>query len=161
VRLEAIYQEHRRGLVALALSVTRSVEAAEDAVHDAFIRLCKADRDMPDAPVAYVYRAVRNAAIDKHRSRKRTNDRTDTMYAEPDAGVGSPAVDVERSERDRLLRDAVEDLPEEARQVVLLRVYSGLTFDQIAEALELPMGTVNSRYRRALDKLRESVESLV
>ena len=69
--LGSIYSGHRQGLFTLALSITRNRHQAEDAVHEAFVRLCRRPHSA-DEPTAYVYRAVRNAAIDQTRKRART-----------------------------------------------------------------------------------------
>lgn len=68
-KLEAIYQDHRQGLYTLALSITRNPDRAEDAVHDAVVRLFRTDKKPTGDPVAYVFAAVRNAAIDIKRKR--------------------------------------------------------------------------------------------
>ena len=68
--LEDIYRDHRRGLFGLALSVVREAAAAEDAVHEAFARMAKQRRRPVGDVLGYVYKAVRNAAIDQTRRRQ-------------------------------------------------------------------------------------------
>src|ERR1035438_8564422 len=70
--LEWIYGRHRKGLFVLALSITRSAVDAEDVVHDAFARLLREPDRIPEDATAYVFAAVRNAAID--RVRRRSSD---------------------------------------------------------------------------------------
>ncbi|HEX4796695.1 MAG TPA: sigma factor, partial [Humisphaera sp.] len=65
--LADIYERHRRALFALALSITRCPAKAEDAVHDAFARLCRVSGRVAGDRVAYVFSAVRNAAVDQVR----------------------------------------------------------------------------------------------
>ena len=77
--LEDIYRDHRRGLFGLALSVVREAATAEDAVHEAFARLAR-QKGPPDGDAtAYVYKAVRNAAIDQARRRKARPTPTDDI----------------------------------------------------------------------------------
>jgi len=145
-------------LFSLAMSVTHSRSAAEDAVHEAFVRLLSRGRPQAGREVAYVYRAVRNAAIDA--LRKRTPA---VLDASPDAlfdgshrDVADEAADREQSER---LSRAVEALADEQRHVVMMRVFGELSFREIAEALDEPLQTVVSRYRRALAVLRHNNET--
>jgi len=152
-RLERIYREHRQGLFTLALSTTGCPESAEDAVHDAFVRLWKSRLRPGGDPVAYVFASVRNAARDLVRRRRGTVGLSHTVFA---PGQDDPSRAAAESEEAALLRAAVEGLPGPQREAVVLRVYAGLTFEQIAEVLGEPLPTVASRYRRALERIREA-----
>jgi len=162
--LEGIYGQHRQGLFTLALSITRRPEPAEDAVHEAFVRLCRTGRTPTGDLTAYVYAAVRNAAIDQVRRRKRQgNTESVSIFAvaPPDDGGPGPDGFAEESERAAMLRDALDELPDLQRQAIVMKLYGGLTFEQIAQACGEPLSTVSSRYRRGLDRLKESIEALV
>ena len=150
-RLETIYREHRQGLFTLALSITRSAALAEDAVHDALLRLWRSGREPAGDTVAYVFASVRNAAIE---IRRRRHDVTgcDSVFAEVTAT--SAATDMETAAR---IRHAVNRLPLRPRQVVVMRLYGELTFQQIADTLGEPLQTVASRYRRALEQVRQEL----
>jgi RNA polymerase sigma-70 factor (ECF subfamily) len=164
--LEGIYRDHRQGLFSVALSVTRSADRAEDAVHDAFARLCRATALPQGDPVAYAYAAVRNAAIDITRKRGELPIDWVEQRGGPtgvETSVLAPgAADDEliAAESQDLVRRAVDDLPGGQREVLVMKLYAGLTFDQIGQALGEPLSTVASRYRRALDRLREVLESV-
>jgi RNA polymerase sigma-70 factor, ECF subfamily len=159
--LADIYERHRRGLFAIALSVTRCPVRAEDAVHEAFLRLCRRiDRPAEDA-VAYIFSAVRNAAIDQvRRLSLETNARREGSFLfeldplEPEQRLAD-------AERLSLVARAVETLPPEQREIVVLRIYGGLRFQQIANVIDLPLATVTTRYRRALERLKVRLESVV
>jgi len=69
-----------------------------------------------------------------------------------------PVTESERAERDCTLRKAVDGLPEEQREAIVLKVYAGLTFEQMAETVQAPLPTVAARYRRALEKLKLVLE---
>ena len=158
--LERFYRDHRQGLCSLALTITGSRQSAEDAVHDAFARLCQADRKRPDNLRCYVYAAVRNAAIDAGRhaaSQQQTIESIFNGYAPAAVAADGPADDVLTAERDQVLRQAVEALPHDDREVVLLKTFAGLTFEEIGQVVEAPMKTVASRYRRALCKLEKQL----
>lgn len=156
-RLERIYREHRQGLFALALSITQSRESAEDAVHDAFVRLWRSNVQAQGDPVAYVFASVRNAAIDATRRRKSTAELPESLFA---GRRLDPAAEAEQTEQTELLRRAVDGLPEEQREVIVLRLYAGLSFRQMGETLNEPLQTVASRYRRALERVRGQIEDL-
>ncbi len=153
--IETVYRQHRRGLFALALSITRRPAAAEDAVHDAVVRLCHGSHRIAGDPVPYVYAAVRNAAIDRLRRAQRPTPRELSMFNGAPPDPAAAAIDAEQ--RDRLQR-AVEALPDEQRQVVVMKTYAGLTFQQAAEVLGEPVNTVSSRYYRALERLKQAME---
>jgi len=159
--LEKIYRRHRQGLYTLALSITRDADSAEDAVQEAFARLCRRRGEPPARAVPYAFAAVRNAAIDQ--LRRRPPDRADGHDASifngsPPPGPAAAAADAEIT---RLLREAVGELPEGDREVVVMRLYANLTFDQMAEALAEPLPTVASRYRRAVRKLEDRCRRLL
>lgn len=148
--LERIYREHHQGLFSLALAITRRAEQAEDAVHEAFTRLFgRATGPQGDA-VAYVFACVRNAAVDQRR-------RQPAFSGEPifAAVVSDPAGRLIEAEQQQALRDAVQNLPQPRRELVTLRLYAGLTFQQMADVLGQPLATVASNYRRTLERIKQ------
>ncbi|MEM9416588.1 MAG: RNA polymerase sigma factor [Planctomycetota bacterium] len=170
--LDEIYRSKRSALYGLALSITREPAAAEDAVHDAVLRLArKADEPEGDA-VAYVFRAVRNAALDQLRQRQRgvsgktlgqTVDEKNG-HAGPDVWLFAdpgpcPAQQTEQAEQQHRLMHEVEQLPDAQREVIVMKVFGGLTFQQIADAGDAPLSTVASRYQRGLARLKEQMEN--
>ena len=84
------------------------------------------------------------------------NEGNDANFATP--GHLSPARTAEQNERLRLVRLAVEALPVELRQVIIMKEFEELTFQQISESLELPLSTVKSRLYTALKQLRMKLE---
>jgi RNA polymerase sigma-70 factor, ECF subfamily len=160
--LESLYREHRQGLYTLALSITRSAPTAEDAVQAAFARLCRRSVPPEGDAVAYVFAAVRNAALDQVRRGPRESPAGDSVFANQRSRPADGPHDAALArERDGLIRAAIEALPEEQRETVVLRLYGGLTFEQVAQTLGEPLSTVASRYRRALEQVRKEVESRV
>ncbi len=157
--IEAIYRQHRKGLFTLALSITGRAESAEDAVHEAVVRLCRANKTPTGDPVAYVYAAVRNAAVDQKR-RPGLGGSSGSAVSIFDVAEPAQPADATDGERDRMVADAIADLPDDQREAVVMHLYTGLTFEQAAQTLGVPLQTVASRYRRALAKLREQLTSL-
>jgi RNA polymerase sigma-70 factor (ECF subfamily) len=161
--LAEIYARHRQGLFTLALSITRCAAQAEDAVHDAFARLFRArERESGravDDPVAYVFAAVRAAAIDQlrraQRFEKAAKQRPVSIFVE------DPEARATTAERAESVSRALDSLAPEQREIVVLRVYAGLSFAQIAGILAEPLPTVASRYRRSLERLKQHLEKLV
>ncbi len=154
-RLEQVYQDHRQGLFSLALAISRSVDVAEEAVQEAFVRLWRSRRQPSGDPVSYVFAAVRNAAIELARRRRTTEAIRVSLF---DGAQADPAASAIAAERQRIVREAVDRLPLRQRQAVVMRLYGGLSFRQIADVLNEPLQTVASRYRRALERIRLTLE---
>ncbi len=151
--LDELYRQYRQPLFLTAWNILRCCSLAEDAVHSAFVRLAEL-RKAPRGPKLYAFRAVRNAAVDLSRNRARRRE-------EP-IGVAAGTENIEPvSGDDELLTSvsaALSQLDDASREIVELHLHSGLTFREIASVVEEPLPTVASRYRRALEKLRESLE---
>ncbi len=150
--IEKLYQSHRREMLALAVSITKCPNTAEDAVQTAFCKLWASSRELNGNKVPYAFAAIRNAAIDqKHRSissgRRRAN-----LEADP---CQDPLAELIVGEDRQRAQELVRLLPMPQREVVILHVYADMTFRQIAEMLAIPLWTVTSRYRRALNHLRD------
>ncbi len=151
--LDELYRQYRQPLFLTAWNILRCSSLAEDAVHSAFVRLAEL-RKAPRGPKLYAFRAVRNAAVDLSRNRARRRE-------EP-IGVAAGTENIEPvSGDDELLTSvsaALSQLDDASREIVELHLHSGLTFREIASVVEEPLPTVASRYRRALEKLRQSLE---
>jgi RNA polymerase sigma-70 factor (ECF subfamily) len=145
--VEQLYDAHGGALLAYARSFTGDHAQAEDLVHQVFASLLREDRSAPDVPLAYLYRSVRNAALNSRRNGSREAPLE-----------GAPALFVHRGgdqEAALALQAALQDLPQEQREVVIMRIWSGMTLEEIARATGQSVNTVASRYRYALAKLRE------
>jgi RNA polymerase sigma-70 factor (ECF subfamily) len=145
-----LYDGHGPALVAYACSFVADAAAAEDVVHQLFLRLLRGDTVVPDVPVAYLYRAVRNAALNARRNGLR-NISVETLGTcfEHRGGNREAAL---------ALQSALEALPEEQREVVVMRIWSGLTLEEVAVATGVSLNTAASRYRYAIEKLREQLK---
>jgi RNA polymerase sigma-70 factor (ECF subfamily) len=146
--LEVLFRRHWTGAYRAAWVVMRDAAAAEDVAQEAFIAAVRAldrfDRKRPFAP--WLHKIVVNRAIDATRSR--------TLRREVDAAAaGDPAGNPPPEPLSDELTAALAELGPEHRAVVALRYLLDYTPGEIASLLELPRGTVNSRLRRALDRL--------
>jgi RNA polymerase sigma-70 factor (ECF subfamily) len=147
--VEALFRAHWRPALRTAYLVVHDAAAAEDIAQEAFLaavrRLHLFDRRRPFGP--WLHRIVVNRAIDWTRSRQL---RAETSLVETEVW------DDERDISDETLA-ALARLTPEHRAVIVLRHLLGYSPGEIAELLDLPRGTVNSRLRRGLDTLKETV----
>lgn len=150
----AWFDEHGPALVLLARTYVGSRADAEDVVQDAFVRCWRA-RERVDEPVAYLFAAVKSCALDWRRSRTR-RDHRETTAARPEAEARF-VVPAEQDERRAAIETALTTLPESQAEVLVMKIWGGLTFPQIAAALGTSPNTAASRYRYALGHLREQL----
>ena len=126
---------------------------AQDLVQEAVVESWRRQSADAPPPLGLVYATIRRRAIDLAR---RDDRRTDRELA---AQLDSPQCWFDRGlderERHLLIHKAMSHLPPIYRQVVTLKVWGGLTFAEIAEALEIPANTAASRYRYGLMELRK------
>ena len=145
--LERLFREHWPRAYRAARLVTGDAAAAEDIAQEAFLaavrNLDRFDRRRPFAP--WLHRIVVNRAIDWTRARR--------LRAEVELGDRRPAPPDAEPAGETLGR--IADLPAEHRAVVVLRYVLEYTPGEIAELLDLPRGTVNSRLRRGLDRMKD------
>lgn len=148
--IEAAYRAACDRGYRLALAICGDAAASEDAVQDVFARLLgRREALRTETLDAYVTRAVRNAAYDRVRVKGPVSLAEGyEPAAEPPAGE-HPDPEV--------VRGALGALPPEQREVIQLRVFEGLTFVKVARATGVPLGTVHSRYRYAIQKLRSQL----
>jgi len=153
--LEKIYDNYGHQLFVCALAVTRSAQAAEDAMHEAFCRGFELDR-MPRNLKAYMFTSVRNAAIDFVRRRGRTNPLADNYIFDCSPG---PAEQVQQKQFAETVARALLKLSEDERETIVQHLYADLTFQEIADMRARPLGTVASWYRRGLTRLKAYLEA--
>jgi RNA polymerase sigma-70 factor (ECF subfamily) len=148
--LEALFRLHWPRAYRAAYLVTHDAQAAEDIAQESFLAAIRAldrfDRRRPFGP--WLHRIVVNRAIDWTRARK--------LRSEVELVDSLPAPNAVRAP-DRDVLGALARLPAEHRAVIVMRYLLELTPGEIAEALDLPRGTVNSRLRRGLDTLAVSL----
>lgn len=155
---------HQNAAYSLAFRFLRTREAAEDVTQEAFVRAWRAiDTFRGDRFRSWLLRIVANAARDELRRRKRRPQRSlDETWDDPDMasidpvepGLG-PQERAEQTELRGVLERALAELPEEWRMVVLLSDVHGMSYEEVAEAVDAPLGTVKSRLSRARARLRQ------
>ncbi len=149
-----LYTRTKGAVYALALSMTGSAQDAEELTHDAYLRVWDyAGSYRPKgSPMAWILAITRNLCLMELRKRKRRVDLTEEEWNAIPAGR-----DVSGDDR-AALQSALGQLQARERQIVLLHAASGLRHREIAKLLDMPLGTVLSKYRRAVLKLRGLME---
>jgi RNA polymerase sigma-70 factor (ECF subfamily) len=146
------FDRHGPALVLLARTWAATAQDAEDIVQESFVRFWPARTRVED-PIAYLFRCVKRSSLNWVRARGR-RARREAAAARPE---GEPLFDgpLEQAERRAAVAAALGSLPDSQREVLVMRIWGGLTFPQIAEALGIPADTASSRFRYGRDKLRE------
>ena len=135
-----------------------SAQDAEDILQEVFYRLMKNPlrlRFVRD-PSAYLFRAARNEAL-RLLTRRASDRRYFARTLELQDVLRESLTEADRDERDRAAR-ALAGIPEEQREVLVLKLYEDLTFKEIASICGLSLNTAASRYRYGLEKVREIME---
>jgi RNA polymerase sigma-70 factor (ECF subfamily) len=146
-----LYRRCGHGLFAYARSLTGRRESAEDIVQETFLRLLESGKVLSDEVLpSFVYGIARNLAMDLRRQAE-LRRRHEPQVARSVAArrpVGS-----EEATLLGVVLAELENLPVDQREVLVLKIVGGLTFEEVGEILQAPASTAASRYRYALEKL--------
>lgn len=139
---------------ALVLYARQWCNSPEDVVQTALLKLCRQGTP-PDNLIPWLYRVVRNGAIDASRAERRRN-KYEAAAADSAPKWFSPSYDPTGLDA-RAAALALCDLPAETREIIVMHVWGGLTFEQIAATLESSAATCYRRYAAGLDVLRKKL----
>jgi RNA polymerase sigma-70 factor (ECF subfamily) len=159
--LEMLYDVHAQALFAFLLNFTRNEADTRDVLQDIFVKLAR-QPDLLNAARderAFLLRLAHNAAIDLMR-RRGTREKHYEQFGAEQSSTFAPTNDPDEAAFRAELSAALGELPADQRAVVHLKLWEGLTFEQIAATLEIPANTAASRYRYGLDKLRDRLRPL-
>lgn len=159
VDIEALYDEQGSALFAFVLNLTRSEADTKDILQEIFCRVAREPALLRGvkSPGAFLMKMGYRMVIDQHRRRSvRERHAKETGACE----IFATTADPDEREFRRALTDAMTTLPSEQRAVLHLKLWEELTFEEIAEALEVPANTAASRYRYGIDKLRDALRPL-
>jgi RNA polymerase sigma-70 factor (ECF subfamily) len=155
-------REYLDGLYSYAMVLSRNQAEAEDLVQETCLRALRAMKRLrPDSNVkSWLFTILRNIWLNQLRQRKTAPDLLDL---DSDERGAERAVDSSRDPHaayvsdleGQQVRNAIEQLPLEFREIILLREYEELSYEEIATLLDCPLGTVMSRLARARSKLRD------
>jgi RNA polymerase sigma-70 factor, ECF subfamily len=158
---ERLYDEHAQALFAFLLNFTRHEADTRDLLQEVFVKLARRP-DLLDGvrdEHAFLLRLAHNLAIDLIRRRGARDKHHEQLASQP-VPIFARAAEPDAHALRESLAAALGDIPAEQRAVVHLKLWEGLTFEQIAELLAIPLNTAASRYRYGLDKLRERLRPL-
>ena len=162
--LARLYDAYRVILFGLLVRILNSREEAEDILQDVFIQVWRRAKDFDEKrgrPFTWLVTLARSRAIDRLRqlgARQRL-----TMGAaqqqEQTENISDALTDAVRAEQEAVVRQALAELPQEQRQTLVLAYFEGLTQSEIATKLNAPLGTIKTRMRSGMTKLRARLGS--
>jgi len=149
-----LYQQTSGTVYGFAMSILRNRHDAEDVMHDAFIKIYTGAVSYKPSgnPMAWILTIVRNLCLNRIRAGKVCEDLSE--YDDLAGAAGDSDTVLDRM----VLETAMNVLDAEERQIVILHSMTGFRHREIAEILDLPTGTVLSKYSRAMKKLRKEIE---
>ncbi|MFL6528754.1 MAG: RNA polymerase sigma factor [Chthoniobacterales bacterium] len=147
------FSEAAPGLVLFARQFVQSIADAEDIVQDAFVKFWRKQHSIENR--ALLFAAVRSIALDAIRRDARRARRELAASAESEQ-ISAPQFETENDEQ-RALSVAVDRLPPDQREVLVMKIWNDLTFAEIGGALGISQNTAASRYRYALTSLKKSL----
>jgi RNA polymerase sigma-70 factor (ECF subfamily) len=155
---DTLYRRFARPILGLALRLLRDRSRAEDAVQETFAAIWRSARSYrpdrgPGAP--WLYAVARNAIVDRARARRETTFADPPDEASPSAG---PPEHAEASYVSWRVHRAVQELPEHEREVLELAYWGELSQSEVAQFLDIPLGTVKTRTRTGLARLADLLE---
>lgn len=156
--LKELYARYERLTYSLAMKTLRNSQEAEEVVQDVFMKLWNKstlyDPSRGQKFSSWLLRICQNAAIDKLKSRRGADHLDDEKFASiPDIRIDLDNELEMRSLKNRI-KEALRKLPEEQREIIELLYFEGFTHSEVAEGMGIPLGTVKSRARLAMVKLK-------
>jgi RNA polymerase sigma-70 factor, ECF subfamily len=155
-----LYDASRRLVYATALRILGDPADAEEVTLDVYLQVWRNAKDYVDhrgTVVAWLLMLARSRAIDRLRSRASRTRREEPFqeFAQFRSTDPAPDHEIELSQRRRRVVSALDTLPPEQREVIELAFFSGLTHTELAAQLNQPLGTVKTRVRQGMMKIRE------
>jgi RNA polymerase sigma-70 factor, ECF subfamily len=147
---QPLYERKAAGLILYGRALGLSHSEAEDVLQETFMALLQLQQ-RPDDPEHYCLRAFRNRAMNCHRSLWRRLAREWESLRWFEGGSGRDEAETEAVRR-------LADLPAPQREVIVLKIWNGMTFEAIGRLLDVPANTVAGRYRYGINKLKLSMK---
>ena len=159
--LEALYSRYSSPIYSLAMMMLKQPALAEEVTQDIFLNVwLKAGSYNPDrgAPKSWIMSVAHHKIIDAIRARRRTvavgsSDEYDALDYFPSSEASTEEQVEQNLDRERILK-ALQGLPDSQREVIMLAYFEGYSQSEIADSLNQPLGTVKTRVRLAMQKLR-------
>ena len=159
--LAVLYDRHASLVYGIALQVLSNTTEAEDLTQDIFLRLTRECSYDPKRGTLRTYLAIftRSRALDRLRSRTRNQIRSRSLDENDKLSDESPIDNASQLERSREVQEALQQLSTKEQEVLRMAYYQGLSQSEIAQQLNIALGTVKSRSRRGLLKLRQTLNN--
>lgn len=161
-----LMEAHERRMYAVALRMCNNREDAQDCLQEAMLRIYKSIGSFKGQSSfsTWAYRITMNTCLDELRKKKnKQNTSLDSLLDvgwSPTDGRNAPEETAIQSEVRATLHHAIQELPEDMRSAIVLRDIQGLAYDEIAQALDVNVGTVKSRISRGREKLRAKLKNI-
>lgn len=153
-----LFQTFHEPLCSYACRFVRSPEVAQDLVQDVFLNIWRLESEWdPKCSVrAYLYRAVRNRTVSYHEHHMiEASHKAEFSQGTSSNAPRTPLEELSYADLAAEIQTAIQELPERRRQIFILNRIHRLTYDEIANALDISVNTVDTQMRRALKSLRE------
>lgn len=164
--LDILYDRYSKLVYSTAIQILNSVEEAEEVTQETFLRLWqRSEIYQPNrgSLSGFLITLTRSRSLDRVRSRQSRQQKLQRIQTFSDcvSDYNPPLEFVTVEERSHLVREALKQLPPDDRQILETAYYEGLSQSEIAKRDGIPLGTVKSRARQALKKLRSALNHLV
>ena len=158
-----LIMQYQVPLYNMALRMVGGPDDAADIVQDAFLRAWEKIRTLRDAPFkSWLFQIAANLCYDHFRRGRRYGTMPDDDHSGKVVGLGiatpDPQERAEANERNRLVRESIAQLDHDMRVAIILRDINGMSYDEIATVLRVPLGTVKSRIARARAQVQECLQ---
>ncbi|HEX7332928.1 MAG TPA: sigma-70 family RNA polymerase sigma factor [Pyrinomonadaceae bacterium] len=158
VALAELYDRYRAILFGLLMRILNNREEAEDVLQEVFLQVWRKAADFDETrgrPFTWLVTLARSRGIDRLRSLASRERVAEAGAREPSEEISDAAADAFKSEQRGLVSDALAQLPDEQKRPIMLAYFDGLTQSEIATSLGAPLGTVKTRMRTGMIRLRE------
>ncbi|TYP92576.1 RNA polymerase sigma-70 factor, ECF subfamily [Fodinibius salinus] len=164
--IEELYNLYNKLLFGMVISIVKKREEAEDVLQEIFVKIWnKADQFKPDRGNVYswIVTLARNTAIDRIRSKGyKTQQKQSVSIHQPlfslEGDKHDPMETTIFSDRAELVQKALDKIPEKQSKVIKIAYYRGMTQREISDHLDIPLGTVKTRTRQGMIKLKRILE---
>jgi len=156
--LAQLYDRYRAILFGLLMRILNNREEAEDVLQEVFLQVWRKAQDFDESrgrPFTWLVTLARSRGIDRLRTLAARERVAEAGAREPSDEISDAATDAFKSEQRGLVGDALAKLPDEQKRPIMLAYFEGLTQSEIATNLGAPLGTVKTRMRTGMIRLRE------
>jgi RNA polymerase sigma-70 factor (ECF subfamily) len=158
VALAQLYDRYRAILFGLLMRILNNREEAEDVLQEVFLQVWRKAADFDESrgrPFTWLVTLARSRGIDRLRTLAARERVAEAGAREPSEEISDAVTDAFKSEQRGLVSDALAKLPDEQKRPIMLAYFEGLTQSEIATSLGAPLGTVKTRMRTGMIRLRE------